>query len=356
MKQKRKLQMKATTYHGPRDIRVETVPDPKIQDPNDVLLRVTKSAICGTDLHFYRGRVPMEEGFVVGHEFMGFVEDIGKGVKYFKKGDKVVAPFSASCGVCTNCRNHVPSSCTGGGGLFGSGKAFGDIAGGQAEYVRVPLADTTLEKVPEYIPDEKILFLGDILSTGYFCAEWANIKAGDIVAVFGDGPLGLLATLSAKLFGPSQIITIGRHDFRLNVAEKMGADVVINSHKENPTEKISEITKGKGVDAALECIGSESALLDSLKITRPAGTVSFIGVFIQPVAIPMLDFFLKDLTLRGGLCPAKNYISKLMPLIEKGKLDPTAVITHDLRLSDTPNGYKLMDSKDENAIKVVLTP
>ena len=350
--------MKAATYHGVRDIRVETVPDPKIQDQNDVILRVTKSAICGSDLHFYRGRVPMDEGFIVGHEFMGIVEDVGKGVKYFKKGDKVVAPFWVSCGVCTNCRNNVPTSCTGGGGCFGYGKAFGNFPGAQAEYVRVPFADTTLEKVPEGIPDEKILFLGDIFATGYFCAEWANIKPGDIVAVFGDGPIGLFATASAKLFGPSLIITIGHHDFRLDVAKKMGSDVVINSHKENPIEKILEITNERGVDAVLECIGigSEQTLLDAFKIIRPAGTISFVGLFVQSVPIPMLDFYLKDLTLRGGVCPAKNYITKLMPLVEKGKLDPTAVITHDLPLSDTPRGYKLMDSKEENAIKVVLTP
>lgn len=348
--------MKAATYHGPRDIRVETVPDPKIQDPNDVIIKITKSAICGSDLHFYRGHVTIDDGFIVGHEFMGIIEDVGKGVKLFKKGDRVVAPFWVSCGTCPNCRNGVPTSCTGGGGCFGFGNAFGGFAGGQAEYVRVPFADTTLEKVPGEIEDDRALFLGDILSTGYFCAEWANIKPGDTVAVFGDGPLGLLATASARLFGPSQIITVGRHDFRLNVAKKMGADVVINSHRENPIEKISDITNGNGVAAALECIGSENALLDALKITRPAGTVSFIGLFIQPVAIPMLDFYLKDITLRGGVCPAKNYISKLMPLVEKGKLDPTAVITHDLKLSDTPNGYKLMDSKNENAIKVVLTP
>jgi threonine dehydrogenase-like Zn-dependent dehydrogenase len=348
--------MKAATYHGPRNIRVETVPDPKVQDPNDVILKVTKSAICGSDLHFYRGRVPMDEGFIVGHEFMGIAEDIGKDVRLFKKGDRAVAPFWVSCGICTNCRNQVPTSCTGGGGCFGFGKAFGNFPGGQAEYVRVPFADSTLEKVPEGIEDDRVLFLGDILSTGYFCAEWANIEPGDTVAVFGDGPLGLLATASAKLFGPSQIITIGRHDFRLNVAKKMGTDVTINSNKENPIEKIFDMTDGKGVDRTLECIGSESALLDSIKITRPAGTISFIGLFVQPVAIPMLDFYLKDLTLRGGVCPAKNYILKLMPLVEKGKLDPTAVITHDLRLSDTPNGYRLMDSKAENTIKVVLTP
>ncbi len=348
--------MKAATYHGVRDIRIETVPDPKIQDPDDVIIRVTKSAICGSDLHFYRGRIPMDEGFVVGHEFMGVIEDVGKGVKYFKKGDRVVIPFMIGCGVCVNCRNHVPTSCTGGGGCFGFGKGWGDLPGGQAEYVRIPFADATLEKVPEGISDEKILFLGDIFSTGYFCAEWANIKPGYAVAVFGDGPIGLFATASAKLFGPSLIITVGRHDFRLNVARKMGSDIGLNSHKENPVEKILEITNGRGVDAVLECIGSDETLLDAFKIVRPAGTISFVGLFIQPVPIPMLDFYLKDLTLRGGICPAKNYISKLMPLVEKGKIDPTTVITHDLPLVDTPRGYKLMDSKEENAIKVVLTP
>jgi alcohol dehydrogenase len=348
--------MKAATYHGVKDIRVETVPDPKIQDSNDVILRVTKSAICGSDLHFYRGRIPMDEGFIVGHEFMGVIEGVGKGVKHFKKGEKVVAPFWVSCGNCINCKNNVPTSCTGGGGCFGFGVAFGNFPGGQAEYVRIPFADSTLEKVPENIEDDKIIFLGDIFSTGYFCAECATIEPGDVVAVFGDGPIGLFATASAKLFGPSLIITIGRHDFRLDVAKKMGCDIGINSHKENPVEKILDLTNGRGVDAALECIGSEEALLDAFKIVRPAGTISFAGLFVQPVPIPMLDFYLKDLTLRGGVCPAKNYITKLLPLVEKGKVDPTAVITHDLPLSDTPKGYRFMDSKEENAIKVVLTP
>ncbi|HEY7536327.1 MAG TPA: alcohol dehydrogenase catalytic domain-containing protein, partial [Thermodesulfobacteriota bacterium] len=258
--------MKAATYHGIKDIRVETVPDPQIQHSDDVILRITKSAICGSDLHFYRGRVPMDEGFIVGHEFMGFVEDLGKNVKYFKKGDKAVSAFWVSCGACTNCRNNFPTSCTGGGGCFGFGKAFGDFPGGQAEYVRIPFADATLDKVSEAIPDEKILFLGDIFSTGYFCAEWANIKPGYTVAVFGDGPIGLFATASAKLFGPSMIMTIGRHDFRLNVAKKMGSDITINSKRENPIEKILDLTHGKGVDAVLECIGSETTLLDAFKI------------------------------------------------------------------------------------------
>jgi 2-desacetyl-2-hydroxyethyl bacteriochlorophyllide A dehydrogenase len=347
--------MKAATYHGPRDIRVGTVPDPKIQNPNDVILRVTKSAICGSDLHFYRGNIPMDEGFTVGHEFMGFVEDVGKDVKHFKRGDKVVAPFWVSCGSCKNCRNGFQTACTGGGGCFGFGKNFG-FSGGQAEYVRVPLADTTLDKVPGNIEDEKLLFLGDILSTAYFCAEWGNIKPGDRVVVLGDGPLGLLAKAWAKLFGPSLIITVGHHNFRLDLAKKMGCDITINSGNENDVNKILETTNGEGVDVALECIGSPQALLNTIKIVRPGGTISFIGFFTQSVDFPILDFYFKDLTLRGGVCPAKNYILKLLPLIEKGRVDPTAVITHDLPLIDTPKGYKLMDSKDENTIKVVLTP
>ncbi|GIW46393.1 MAG: glutathione-dependent formaldehyde dehydrogenase [Deltaproteobacteria bacterium] len=348
--------MKAVTYHGIRDVRVEVVPDPEIKKPTDVIVRVTKSAICGSDLHFYRGKVPMDEGFIVGHEFIGIVEEIGSDVRLLKKGDKVVAPFWVSCGVCINCRNRVPTSCVGGGGCFGFGKAFGDIPGGQAEYVRVPFADSTLEKVPENIEDTKALFLGDIFSTGYFCAEWANIKPGDRVAVFGDGPIGLFATASARLFGPSLVITVGRHDFRLDVAKKLGSDLVINSRKEDPIHKILEVTDGRGVDAVLECIGSEEALSNAVKITRPAGTISFVGLFTEAVPIPMLDFYLKDLTLRGGVCPSKNYISQLLPLIENEKIDPTAIITHDLPLSETPKGYRLMDSKEENAIKVVLTP
>ena len=222
--------------------------------------------------------------------------------------------------------------------------------------MRVPLADTTLEKVPEGIADDKVLFLGDIFSTAYFCAEWGRIKPGDTVVVFGDGPLGLLATASARLFGPSRIITVGHHDFRLDLAKKMGCDIAVNAKKEDAVAKIMEITHGQGADVSLECIGSTNAVLDAIKIARPGGTISFIGFMFQELPIPMLDFYLKDLTFRGGVCSAKNYIRKLMPLIESGKIDPTLVITHDLPLIDTPRGYELMDSKAENAIKVVLTP
>lgn len=348
--------MKANVYHGARDVRIETVPDPVMKSDGDIILKITKSAICGSDLHFYRGNIPLDEGFVVGHEFMGVVEEVGKGVKNFKKGDKAVAPFWVGCGICPNCRKGYPTACTGGGGCFGFGEALGGFWGGQAEYVRIPFADTTLEKVPSEMADDSVIFLGDIFSTAFFCAEWGNIKPGNTVVVFGDGPLGLLATASAKLFGPSKIITVGHHDFRLDLAKKLGADYVINSKNGDPVEQIMGLTNGEGVDVALECIGSNQAVLEAMKVARPGGTISFIGFMVQELPIPMLDFYLKDLTFRGGVCPAKNYILKLLPLIESGKIDPTAVITHDLPLADTPRGYELMDSKAENAIKVVITP
>lgn len=346
--------MKAAVYHGARDIRVETVPDPEIKNPHDVILKITKSAICGSDLHFYRGRIQLDDGFVVGHEFMGIVEDAGKDVRQFKKGDRVVAPFWDSCGTCYFCRKNIQTSCVGGGGCFGFGEAFGNLWGGQAEYVRVPLADGTLEKVPDSINDEQALFLGDILSTGYMCAERGNIKHGDTVVVLGDGPLGLLATTSARLFGPARIVTVGHQDYRLKLAKEMGADVTINSHNTDPIEKVKELTDGRGADVALECVGSKDTLNMGIEIVRPGGNIGFIGFYAEPVEIPMLDFYLKDLTLSGGVCPSKGYISKLLPLVVNGKIDPTKVITHRLPIDDTPKGYELMDQREEGAIKVVL--
>ncbi len=348
--------MKAAVYNGVRDIRVESVPDPSIEKPTDVILRITKSAVCGSDLHFYRGRIPMDEGFVVGHEFMGVVEEVGRDVKLFKKGDRVVSPFWDSCGTCYFCRRNLPTSCIGGGGCFGFGKDFGNLFGGQAEFVRVPFADGTLERVPEGVDDEQALFLGDVLSTGYACAEWAGIRPGDTVAVLGDGPIGLFATASAALFGPSMIVTVGHHDDRLEVAAKMGCDVAVNSRRESVVERIKELTGGLGVDVVLECVGSEETLSTAIDVAKPGGRVGFAGFYPAPVRVSMLDFYLKDLTLRGGVCPAKAFIPKLTPLVEKGKIDPTLIITHRLPLVETPRGYELMDRREDGAIKVVLEP
>jgi len=349
--------MKAAVNHGIKNVRVENVPDSKIKEPTDAIVRVTKGAICGSDLHIYRGHFQLKEGDTLGHEFVGRVEEIGKEVKSLKKGDKVIGPFWISCGTCYFCQKGLTTSC-----LHGSCFGFGDLLGGndgcQAEYVRVPLADGTLVKTPEGLAndseDEKVLFLGDNISTGYHGALCGGIQPGDVVVVFGDGAVGLFATYSATLFGPSKVITIGHHSNRLAIAKKYGADITIDSSKEDPTHKIKEATNGLGADVVIECVGDTDTLQSSLQLTKPGGTVSIVGLFWETFPMNVTDFFLRNLNLRGGVAPSRAYILKLMPLIENGKLDPTLVITHRLPLSQTPKGYELMDQRKEGAIKVVL--
>lgn len=349
--------MKAAVNHGIKNVRVENVPDPKIKEPTDAIVRITKGAICGSDLHIYRGHFQLKEGDTLGHEFVGRVEEVGKEVKSHKKGDKVIGPFWISCGTCYFCQKGLTTSCVRG-GCFGFGDILGGHGGCQAEYVKVPLADGTLAKAPESLSsdseDEKTLFLGDNVSTGYHGALSGGIKPGDVVVVCGDGAVGLFATYSATLFGPSMLITVGHHDYRLQVARKYGADITINSSKEDPSEKIKELTEGRGADVVVECVGNTDSLQSCLQIARPGGTVSFTGLFWEPFPMNMTDFFLRNLSLRGGLAPSRTYIPRLMPLVESGKLDPTLVISHRLPLEQTPKGYELMDQKKDGAIKVVL--
>jgi alcohol dehydrogenase len=351
--------MKAAVNHGVKDVRVEEVPVPIIEKPTDAIVKVSTGAICGSDLHIYRGHFQLKEGDTVGHEFMGYVEDIGKEVKSFKKGDKVVGPFWVSCGNCFFCKRGLTTSCLYG-GCFGFGDLLGGNPGCQAEYVRVPWADGTLVKIPESLAgdsdDEKVLFLGDNISTGYHGALSGGIKPGDSVVIFGDGAVGLFATYSATLFGPSTVITIGHHDYRLEIAKKYGADVTINSLNEDPVGKIKELTAGRGADVVIEGVGNADSLGACLQIIRPGGTISFVGLFWESFPMNMTDFFLRNLTLRGGVAPARTYIPILMPLVEGGKLDPTLVITHRLGLDQVSKGYELMDQRKEGAIKVVFSP
>lgn len=351
--------MKAAVRHGIKDVRVENVPDSRIEKPTDAIVRVTKGAICGSDLHIYRGHFPLKEGDTLGHEFIGRVEEVGKEVKSLKKGDKVVSPFWISCGTCYFCQKGLTTSCLHG-GCFGFGDLLGGNPGCQAEYVKVPLADGTLAKVPDSFSDdsndEMVLFLGDNISTGYHGALCGGIQPGDVVVVFGDGAVGLFATYCATLFGPSRIITIGHHDDRLEVAKKYGADITINSRSEDPAEKIKEATDGRGTDVVIECVGNTDSLQSCLQITRPGGTVSITGLFWETFPMNMTDFFLRNLNLRGGVAPSRAYIPRLMPLVESGKLNPTHVISHRLPLSQAAKGYELMDERKEGAIKVVLSP
>jgi len=350
--------MKAAVNHGLMDVRVDNVPDPRIEKPTDAICRVTKCSICGTDLHIYHGRFPLKEGDCVGHEFIGYVEEVGSEVKSFKKGDKVVSPFWISCGKCYFCKKGLTTSC-----LYGGCFGFGDILGGnpgcQAEYVRVPLADGTLVKVPESLADdsndERVLFIGDNIATGYHGAVKGDIQPGDVVAVLGDGAVGLFATYCATLFNPSKVFTIGHHDDRLKIAKKYGADITINSLKEDPSEKIKAETDGRGADVIIEGVGTTDSLQSSIQLVRAGGTVSFIGLFYEPFPMNMTDFFLRNLNLRGGVAPSRGYASKLLSIVEAKKLDPTHIV-YSLPLDQAAEGYRLMDQRKEGAIKVVLSP
>jgi threonine dehydrogenase-like Zn-dependent dehydrogenase len=349
--------MKAITLHGTGDVRVESVADPKLVDPGDVVVRITTSAICGSDLHQYHGRVPgLPKGVVLGHEFMGVVEDAGSGVTKVKRGDRIVAPFSISCGTCDWCRMRLPTQCSVTGRAVFGGR-FGHVyPGGQAERIRVPFADFMCEKVPEGMADEDAFFLGDILSTGYFCAENAGIRPGDHVAIFGAGPVGLFALQSAHLFGPSRVYVVDRVDYRLKLVEELGG-IPVNLDAGDPVQQLRAQTAGRGPDAVLECVGHEVPFSQAIMAVRPGGTVSSVGVYVEDaIGFPVREAFFKDLTLRMGICNARNYITPLMGLVQAGRLSPRRIITHTIGLDEAPRGYAIFDKKEEGAIKVMLKP
>lgn len=349
--------MKAVTIYGKEDVRVEAVADPKIKEPTDVVARVTASAICGSDLHQYHWRFPnIEPGSVMGHEFVGVVEEVGPAVSRVKKGDRIMAPFSISCGTCDYCLERLPAQCaTTGRAVFGG--RFGKIyPGGQAQFIRIPFADFMCESIPKGMSDEKAIFLGDILSTGYFAAENGGIRPGDTVAVFGCGPVGLFAIQAARLFGPSRVFAVDRVGYRLEMAESFGATPVDGS-KGDQIERLKRETGGRGVHVALECVGQEPALIDALRAVKAGGTVSVVGVYAEPsFPFPIGDAFFRDLSLKIGICNARNYIRQLLPLVEQGKIDPVRIITHRIPLKDAPEGYRIFDRKEDRAIKVVLQP
>jgi alcohol dehydrogenase len=351
--------MKATIFHGPRDVRVETVPDPAITAPNAAIVRITRAAICGSDMHSYHGRDQMVPGFVLGHEAIGIVEETGPAVTRIKKGQRVVIACVVSCGECFFCRRGQPSQCSEtGSAVLGFGKnaagKLGDVGGCQSEAISVPFADYTLYPLPESITDEQAVFLADILPTGFFGALNGDIRPGDTVAIYGCGPVGLCAALAAGLFGPSEIISIDTVGHRLELAKKLGATAV-NVAQANQT--IMDRTNGRGADVCIEAVGSEAALNDAFLSVRGGGTVSMIGVVGTPTfAYPMMLAFMKNLTFRAGIANMRNNIPHLARLIEKGRLDPTPLVSHILPLSETPHGYEIFDARSEGALKVLIKP
>ncbi|OQA02487.1 MAG: Formaldehyde dismutase [Planctomycetes bacterium ADurb.Bin401] len=390
--------MKAVVYHGARDVRVDDVPEPEIKEPTDSIIKVTLTAICGSDLHLYDGYIPtMKEGDILGHEFMGEVVRTGNSVTKLKVGDKVVIPFPISCGECFFCKNDLWSLCDNSNpnkdmaekvygyspaALFGYSHLFGGYSGGQAEYVRVPYSNVGPLVVPREIPDEKVLFLSDIFPTGYMAAENCDIKPGQTIAVWGCGPVGQFAIRSCFLLGAERIIAIDRFPERLEMAKAAGNVEILNDEDlEHPTETLRDMTKGRGPDACIDAVGMEahgsgiSAVYDKIKQTfrlqtdrptvlreviqacRKGGVVSIPGVyggFIDKV--PMGAAFNKGLTLKMGQTHVHKYLKPLYDLIAENKIDPSVVITHRMNLEEAPQAYELFKHKKDGCIKVVLKP
>ena len=344
--------MKAVTFQGPFKIEVKELPDVAIQEPTDVILKLTSTAICGSDLHVYNGRIPIPlTGWIIGHEYIGEVVEVGSAVKNFRPGDRAVGSFVASCGECFYCRRNWPSQC-----IKQQTFGFAQLAGAQAEYLRVPFGHYTLEQVPGGLSDEKAIFVGDIFSTGYFCAERGEIQPGDVVVVVGSGPVGLFAQTCAQLFQPKAVLTIDSVPERLELAKRIGA-VPVDMSKEDPGAVIRDHTEGRGADVVLEAVGHLDSLRSCFQYVRPCGNISAVGLYSEAeFPFPMFQAFLRDLSFKIGICPAKNYMAKLLGMINEGKVDPSLIITHTLPLSEAPRGYDIFANHKENCVKVILTP
>jgi threonine dehydrogenase-like Zn-dependent dehydrogenase len=351
--------MKGIVYHGPQDVRVEHVPDPKLMADGDALVRVSRTAICGSDLHAWHGP-PMPAGHVMGHEFLGIVEETGRDVRRFRKGDRVLASCTTACGRCDLCLRGQWAGCretTAAGGLLSNVYGNPLLQGAQAEAVRVPIADVNLFALPESLSDEQALFLSDILPTGFMGAEMAAIRPGDVVVVFGCGPVGLFAQASAALFGPAEIVAVDLDPERLARARAAGRRTV-QPDREDLDALVLELTEGRGADAVIEAVGSEVLLHDAIRIARPGATIAAIGVVAAgSISLPFISgLFAKNLTLRSGLVAPQRYIPQLLPLVESGRIDPTEIITHRLPLDEGAHGYRIFANHEEGALKVVLKP
>ncbi|MBE9014197.1 zinc-dependent alcohol dehydrogenase family protein [Pseudanabaenaceae cyanobacterium LEGE 13415] len=344
--------MKASVYYGKGDVRVETVPDPKIQDPTDAIVRITHACICGSDLWFYQGLDQWQSGWRTGHEWMGVVEEVGSEVRNFKKGDRVLAPFAFSEGQCEFCGKGLQTSCIKG-GFWG-----GTNDGGQAEAIRAVFADGTLVKIPPEVENDeavltKILPLTDVMSTGHHAAISAGVTQGSTVAVIGDGAVGLCGVLAAKRLGADRIIMLGRHEQRLAIARQFGATDVVTSRGEDAITAVQEMTQG-GAEAVLECVGTESAMQTAIGAARPGGGVGFVGVPHGSEKINIGRMFMSNIKLGGGVAPAKAYIPELLNDVIAEKIDPSPVLDLTVDLNGVPKGYQAMN--DREAIKVMVRP
>jgi threonine dehydrogenase-like Zn-dependent dehydrogenase len=392
--------MRATVYSGRNSVQVEEVPDPKILNDRDAIVKVTSTAICGSDLHLYDGYIPtMKRGDILGHEFMGEVVEKGKGVSNLQLGDRVVVPFPIACGDCWSCKNELWSACENSNpnsgiaeklfghsaaGIFGYSHITGGYAGGQAEYVRVPYADVGPMKIEDDLSDEQVLFLTDVFPTGFFGADLCDIKGGEVIAVFGAGPVGQFAIASALMLGAERVIAIDQYDYRLQMAlNRAGAtDIIDFSDDADIVEQLKVMTGGRGPDAVIDAVGMEAvhghgalhavervkqqnrmetdrghALRDAILACRPGGIVSVMGVYGGIMdKFPTGAFMNKGLQLRTGQAPVHKYLKPLYERIVKGEIDPSFIITHRLGLEMAPDAYETFKHKQDQCMKVVLKP
>ncbi|MBD2770120.1 glutathione-dependent formaldehyde dehydrogenase [Hymenobacter sp. BT664] len=386
--------MKALRIHGMKDVRVDNVDDPEIQDSRDAIIRVTSTAICGSDLHIYNGSIPQPRPMTLGHEFMGIVEEVGKGVSNLKRGDRVVVPFPIACGHCLFCNHDLPGHCENsnpehygpegglmtekGGALFGYTDLYGGYDGGQAEYARVPYADYGPRKVPDNLTDEQVLFLTDIFPTGYSGIDWAGVKGGEVIAIFGAGPVGIMAAKSAWLRGASRVIIVDTQQYRLDKARQTAnAETILWESNKQVVEEIRGLSKGYGADVCVEAVGfepdrslldraksvinvekgSDKVLLACMSAVRRGGFVSVLGVYSSPFDnFPIHQFFDKGIIMQGGQAPAHKHIDKLLQHVANGDVRLDDIISHRLPLSEAVHGYDIFRNKKDNCTKVVLKP
>ncbi|WP_062105742.1 zinc-dependent alcohol dehydrogenase [Bacillus niameyensis] len=375
--------MKAVTYQGPKNIVVKQMPDPKIEQKDDIIVRITSTAICGSDLHLYQGNMRLKDDYIIGHEPMGIVEEVGPGVSKVKKGDRVVIPFNISCGQCFYCQNQMESQCDESnphldtGGYFGYSEMFGDYAGGQAEYLRVPYGNFVPFVVPESceLEDEALLFLSDVLPTAYWSVESAGVKEGDTVVILGCGPVGLMTQKFAWMKGAKRVIAVDHLEYRLNHAKKTNKVETFDfSHLDDTGAFLHEITKG-GADIVIDCVGMDgkknpiekigqkmklqggtmSAINIASKAVRKFGTIQLTGVYGSNYNLfPLGEFFTRNITLKMGQAPVIHYMPKLYEKITKEEFDPTEIITHRISLDEAAHGYHIFNEHEDECIKVVL--
>ena len=344
--------MQAVTFQAPREVRIEERPEPEVGSPDEAVVRVEATGVCGSDLHIYHGRVAMEEGFTLGHEFVGTVIAAGDGVTTVAEGDRVLGCFCTACGTCFFCRRGDYHKCDNG-RTFGHGATLGNLQGSQAEQVLVPNANLTLRRVPQGMSDDVALFAGDVMGTGYHAATASGLQPGDTAAVLGLGPVGLCAVQALRAAGAARVVAVDTVEDRLRMAESFGA-LPVHLTEEDPRAAVKSITEGRGVDVAIDAVGHPDALELAIRLARKTGTVNAIGVYAERCEVHMGLVWIKALTMVTGFANVLGHVDRVLALLEQGTLDPAPLVTHHMPLADAAEAYEVYDRRE--ALKIVLTP